>query len=193
MVCCTPLLRNLSAIFKRQETRYVIVILRPSGAGIYIRRIPRGHGITTVIYTTSLNSPKSSNGESGSHHQFYTNASGLWSWVYKMWAIYIYKAEKLSVRLSVMPITHLGLQTSSYQLPNVIKPSSSYFKFVTTSECGDHLAFYSRLKTKKWRKLEQHFIENHSHMAQWVEQLTCIQVVAGSNRGGEQIFFFVYQ
>ena len=73
-------------------------------------------------------------------------------------SIYIYKAEKLSVT----PITHLELQTSSYQLPNIIKP---YFKFVTTSECGDQLAFYSRLKTKKWRKLEQHSIENHSHMA----------------------------
>ena len=41
---------------------------------------------------------------------------------------------------------------------------------------------------KKWRKLEQNSIENHSHMAQWVEQLTCIQV-AGSNPAGEQIFF----
>ena len=26
-------------------------------------------------------------------------------------------------------------------------------------------------------------------MAQWVEQLTCIQEVAGSNPGGEKIFF----
>ena len=38
-------------------------------------------------------------------------------------------------------------------------------------------------------KLEQHSIKNHNHMAQWVEQLTCIQEVAGSNPAGEQIFF----
>jgi len=73
---------------------------------------------------------------------------------------------KLKSRPSVTPITHLGLPTSTYQLPNIINPSSSYFKFVTASECGDQVVFCSRLKTKKWRKLEQHFIENHSHMAQ---------------------------
>ena len=28
----------------------------------------------------------------------------------------------------------------------------------------------------KWRKLEQHSIENHSHIAQWVEQLRRLQV-----------------
>ena len=38
-------------------------------------------------------------------------------------------------------------------------------------------------------KLEQHSIENHSHMAQWVEQLTCIPEVTGSNPAGEQKFF----
>ena len=32
-------------------------------------------------------------------------------------------------------------------------------------------------------------IKNHSHMAQSVVQLTCIQEVAGPNPGGEQIFF----
>ena len=103
--------------------------------------------------------------------------------------IYIYKAEKLSVRPSVTPITHLGQPTVAYQLPNFINPSSSYFKFVTVSECSDQIAFCSRSKTKKWRKLEQHSIENHSHMAQWVVQLTCIQEVAGSNPGGEQLLF----
>ena len=46
---------------------------------------------------------------------------------------------------------------------------------------------------KKWRKLEQHSIENYSHMAQWVEQLTCIQEVMDSNPAGEQIFFFENQ
>ena len=35
-------------------------------------------------------------------------------------------------------------------------------------------------------KTQATFIENHRHMAQWVEQLTCIQKVAGSNK---QIFF----
>ena len=107
-------------------------------------------------------------------------------------SIYI-KAEKPSVHLSVTPIAHLRLLKSTYQLPNIINPSSSYFKFVTASECSDQIAFCSGLKTKKWRKLEQHSIENHSHMAQLVVQLTCIQEVAGSNPGGEQIFFFEYQ
>ena len=103
--------------------------------------------------------------------------------------IYIYKAEKPSVCLSVTPITHLGRPTVTYQLPNIINPSSSYLKFVTMSECGDQIAFCSRLKTKKWRKLEQHSIENHSHMAQLVVQLTCIQEVVDSSPGGEQLFF----
>ena len=107
--------------------------------------------------------------------------------------IYIYKAEKpsicLSVRPSITPITPLGLPTSTYHLSTIIDASSSYFKFVTMCECSDQIAFCSGLKTKKWRKLEQHSIKNHSHMAQWVEQLTCIQEVTGSNPAGEQIFF----
>ena len=49
------------------------------------------------------------------------------------------------------------------------------------SDCG--------LKTKKWRKLKQHSIENYSCMAQWVEQLTCIQEVVSLNPAYEQIFF----
>ena len=85
--------------------------------------------------------------------------------------------------------TRLGLSVSPYQLPNIKNPSSSSFKFVTTSQCGEQLVFYSCLKMKKWRKLEQHSIENHSHIAQWVVQLTCIQKVMGSNPVGEQIFF----
>ena len=95
----------------------------------------------------------------------------------------------LSVCLSVTLLTRLELLTWTYQLPNTINPSSSYFKFVTASKCGDQIAFCSGLKTKKWRKLKQHSIENHSRMAQWVEQLTCIQEVAGSNPAGERIFF----
>ena len=59
-------------------------------------------------------------------------------------------------------------------------------------QCGDQLAFCRGLKTKKWRKLEQNSIKNHSHIAQWVEQLTCIQEVAGLNPAGEY-FFFKYQ
>ena len=99
----------------------------------------------------------------------------------------------LSVRLSVTLLTLLELSTSPYQLPKIKNPSSSSFKFVPASKCGDQLAFYSRLKTKKWRKLEQHSIENHSHMTQSVVQLTCIKEVAGLNPGGEQLFFFEYQ
>ena len=41
---------------------------------------------------------------------------------------------------------------------------------------------------KKWRKLKQHSMENHSHIAQWIEQLTCIQEVAGSNPAGGHFF-----
>ena len=78
---------------------------------------------------------------------------------------------------------------TAYQLPNIKNSSSLSFKFVTMSKCGDQLAFYSRLKMKKWRKLEQHSIKNHSHMAQSAVQLTCIQEVVGLNPGGEQIFF----
>ena len=70
-------------------------------------------------------------------------------------SISIYKAEILSVCLSVTLLTRLGLSTSPYQLLKTINSSSFSFKFVTTSRCSDELAFYSRLKTKKWRKLEQ--------------------------------------
>jgi len=42
---------------------------------------------------------------------------------------------------------------------------------------------------KKWRKVEQRSTENHSHIAQWVEQLTCIQEVAGSNLAVKHFFF----
>ena len=86
-------------------------------------------------------------------------------------SICIYKAEQSSICPSVTPITHLGLPTWTYQLPNIINLSFSYFKFVTASEYGDQVAFWSRLKTKKWRNLEQYSIKNYSHMAQWVEQL----------------------
>ena len=103
-------------------------------------------------------------------------------------SIYIKLKSCPSVCLSVTLLTCLGLSTLPYQLPNIKNPSLSSFKFVTASKCG---AFYSRLKTKKWRKLEQHSIENHSHMAQSVVQLTCIQEVAGSNSAGEQIFFWI--
>ena len=110
-----------------------------------------------------------------------------------IYSIYIKEKSCPSVCPSVTLLIRLGLSTSPYQLSNIKNPSSSSFKFVTASKCGDQLAFYSRLKTRKWRKLEQHSIENHSHMAQSVVQLTCIQEVAGSNPGGEQIFFFEYQ
>ena len=91
-------------------------------------------------------------------------------------AIYIY--IKLKSRPSVCPsitlINALGLLTSTYQLPNTIIPSSSYFKFVTMSECS---ALCSGLKTKKWRKLEQHFFENHSHLLAFRRSQARIQLV----------------
>ena len=78
----------------------------------------------------------------------------------------------------------------SIYIYNIYKAEKLFvFKFVTASECGDQIVFCSGLKMKKWRKLKQHSIRNHSHMAQWVEQLTCIQEVAGSNPAGKQIFF----
>ena len=85
-----------------------------------------------------------------------------------MYYLYTYKAEILSVCHAVnSPGTvEIAILIAYHQ-----KPSSTSFKFVTTSQCGDQLAFYSCLKTKKWRKLEQHSIENHSHIAQWVVQL----------------------
>jgi len=46
--------------------------------------------------------------------------------------IHIFKAENLPASLLVTPITHLGLWTSAYKLPNNINPSF-YFKFVTAS------------------------------------------------------------
>ena len=107
-------------------------------------------------------------------------------------SIYLYKQKSCpSLCLSFTLIIHLGLLTSPYQLPKIKNPSSPFFKFATASKCGDQLVFYSRLKTKKWRKFEQHSIENHSHMAQSVVQLTCIQEVPGSNPGVEQIYFWI--
>ena len=89
-----------------------------------------------------------------------------------------------------MPITHLGLPTLTYQLPNTLNSSSSYFKFVTTSWCSDQLAFGSKLKAKKWRRFEQRVpLKTTAHIAQWEEQLTCIREVVGSNPAGKQIFF----
>jgi len=44
---------------------------------------------------------------------------------------------------------------------------------------------------KKWKKLEQRSIENHSHITQWVVQLTCIQEGAGSIPAGKQAFFLL--
>ena len=37
-------------------------------------------------------------------------------------------------------------------------------------------------------KTEQYSFENHSMIAQWVVQLTCIQEVMGSNSAGEELF-----
>ena len=68
----------------------------------------------------------------------------------------------LSVCPSFMLLTRPRLPRLTYQLPNTINPLFSYFRFVITSLCSGQLAFCSRLKMKKWRKLEQHSTENHS-------------------------------
>jgi len=47
--------------------------------------------------------------------------------------IYIVSIVKLKSHPSVTPTTRLSQPTSTYQLPNIIKPLSSYFKFVTAS------------------------------------------------------------
>ena len=73
--------------------------------------------------------------------------------------------EPAAIRLTLV-LTHLGLPASTYQQPYIINPSFFYFKFVTKSECSDKIVFCSGLKAKEWRKLKQHSIENHSHMAQ---------------------------
>ena len=76
---------------------------------------------------------------------------------HQQWAMYL---SFICLMLKSRPsLTRLGLPTLTYQLPNTINPSSSYFKF-TASLCGDQLAFCSHLK--KWRKLKQHSMENHS-------------------------------
>jgi len=59
--------------------------------------------------------------------------------------------------------------------------------FVTASQCSDQIAFCQQVVDEE---VEQHSIENHSLIAQWVAQLTSIQEIAGSIPTGEQIFFF---
>ena len=81
----------------------------------------------------------------------------------------IYIAIRPSVCPSVMLITHLSQPTLTHQLSNIINPLSSYFKFVTASKCGNQIAFCSGLKTKKWRKLEQHSIENYGSIVRATE------------------------
>ena len=141
-----------------------------------------------VTIMSKLETKTDENGGTGLHLQPVSHVTSPTQ--HTLW-IYIYKAEILSVCLSVILLTRLELLTSLYQLPNNKNPSSSSFKFVTMSKCGDQLALYSRLKMKKWRKLEQRSIKNHSHMAQSVVQLTSIQETVGSNPGGEQIFLIL--
>jgi len=46
-----------------------------------------------------------------------------------------------------------------------------------------------RVEDEEVEKTRATFHRNYSHMAQWVEQLTCIQEVTDSNPASEQIFF----
>ena len=62
---------------------------------------------------------------------------------------------KLKSCPSVTLKTFLRLLRSTCQLLNIIKPSFSYFKFVTAS--GNQLAFCRGLKEKKWKKTQATF------------------------------------
>ena len=57
--------------------------------------------------------------------------------------IYISKAEKLPIRLSVRHADNL-----SGTADITISTTSHHKPIVTASECGDQVAFYSRLKTE---------------------------------------------
>ena len=85
--------------------------------------------------------------------------------------VYIYKVEILSVCPSVTLLTRLWLLTLSHQLPDTVNPSSSSFKFV------------SRVNAQAT------FHQKSQPLAQWLNQLTSIQEVVGSNPAGDQIFF----
>jgi len=64
---------------------------------MYIRQILSGHGISDIYHY----SPNSWKGEWEPHHQYYTKASELQSWVYKTWAVVqcITKHSRCVIRL----------------------------------------------------------------------------------------------
>ena len=94
----------------------------------------------------------------------------------------MYKAEKLSVRLSVTSITRQGLPVSTHQVPNTKRSSSAYCKFITASSRTLLFALQSELNAKVQRKLEQPGIPLKT-TADSVEHLTCKRKVVGSNPG----------
>ena len=93
----------------------------------------------------------------------------------------------MSLTLSVMPITHLELPTSTFQLLNTINPFSTNFKFITTSSRDVQFALCNGLKTKKQQK--QYSIASHkAHIAQLLEQLTLKHEVGSLNPSWCTIF-----
>jgi len=85
---------------------------------------------------------------------FYSVSKGFNSY-FESTCIHMYKAEKPSVCLSVMPITHLGLPTSTYQLPKTINPSSS------TSSLSPQVNAVIRLRSAAgWRRRSRENLSN---------------------------------
>jgi len=99
--------------------------------------------------------------------------------------VYIYKAEILSVCLSVMPITCLGLLTSTYFI-NLWTPQTHH---PPTSSLSQQVnAVISLRSAATWRKLKQLFFENHSTDSQMGSAIDLHSEVVGSNPAGKWFF-----
>ena len=98
----------------------------------------------------------------------------------------ICKAVRLSVRHAdnSLGTAHIDTSTTLHHKPIIFLLQVCHYKLMWRSDC-----VLQRVEDEEMEKLKQHSIENHSCMAQWVEQLICIPEDAGSNPAGEQIFF----
>jgi len=109
--------------------------------------------------------------------------------------LYIYKRKfaRLSLTLSITPITHLQLPTSTLQPSNVVKLLSVNFKFITSSSRGVQFALCSvcALQQVEEEDAKQHSIETTTaSIAQLIEQLTLKHEVEGLNPSRSNTFFF---